>query len=207
MNRVQYRQLYDFCQTLNPKVSRKVIVPKIVQITGTTKVRTIMTNIDTKVSRGYFLSCKNVDHQFVRTLGHDVIVLARGMNKCWERFVNTKELMHLFDDNAEKTDSPEKFVELLSDFEAAPDDLSPQARSDAKGVWMALACLCPEKRRLEFEALRAKARIDNYKIALELRIPEYYVPWLFNKDYRKTIDDLIRDDHAVPIGAYLTVAK
>lgn len=190
----EFKELYDYCQTLEPKVSRKVLTPKTLEITGVEKISARKVTLDTTACRGFFLSVKNKTHPIVLQHGCDVIVLARDQNKCWERFVYTKELMHLFDNDDEPTDSAEKFEKLLTEL-AFPSALfnqsSKQTTSDRKTFWMALACLCPEKNRLEFEIMRNDQHIDDYGIALQLRIPEQFVPLLFLPSYRIIIDLLI----------------
>lgn len=191
MKKEEFKKIYDFCQTLSPKVKRSQIVPKLVEITGGTKIRVIKTDLDVNVCRGYFLNATNTQHPFVRDHGLHVVVLARGMNPCWDRFVNTKEIMHLFDDANEFTNTAESFEKLLLDFEDAPVDLTAPAHSDVRGFWMALACLCPEAKRVEYQEKLAKGQIDHYKIALELRIPQQYVPRLFQSNYSSIVSSLI----------------
>jgi len=187
-----FKELYDYCQTLNPKVSRKLILEKTLQITGVTKVKAVKTGFDTSVCRGVFLSAQNTEHSIVKQLGCNVILLARDQKYCWERFVYTKELMHLFDSDDEPTDTPDKLEKLLTDLEvpSANGTQSKQTTSEIKGFWMALACLCPEKNRLEYKLLREKNHIDDYGIALKLRIPEQYVPMLFQERYERIVQYL-----------------
>lgn len=189
----QFRDLYNYCQTLNPKVSRRLVELKTLEITGVEKVKAMKTTLDISVCRGFFLSAQNKDHWIVKQHGCDVIVLARDQNYCWERFVYTKELMHLFDNDDEPTDSAEKFEKLLTDLEmpSATSEPSKQLLSERKGIWMALSCLCPEKHRIEFEELLKNNYIDNYGIALKLRIPEQYVPLLFQSRYKLIIETLL----------------
>jgi hypothetical protein len=189
----QFKDLYVFCQTLNPKVSRRLIEKKTLEITSVPKVSAMMTTLDITVCRGFFLSAKNKEHPVVKQFGCDVIVLARDQNYCWERFVYTKELMHLFDKDDEPTDTALKFEKLLADLEvpSATSEPSKQLISERKGIWMALACLCPEKNRIEFEELLNNNYIDNYGIALKLRIPEQYVPLLFQSRYNAIIKTLL----------------
>lgn len=187
MNHQQFRQLHDHCQTLTPKISRNAIINKIKEITGVEKIRTVKVTLDTTVTRGFFLHASNVDHDLVKLTGFNVVAIARGLNECWERFVNVKEVMHLLDDDGDLVDTAEKFERLLNDFSSPTLDASTQTLSDIIGIWMALACLCPESSRLEFEALLQKGQIDNYGIALKLKIPEYYVPLLFRPEYQNVV--------------------
>lgn len=188
MNKVQFNQLYEFCQTLQPKVKRNDVINKIREITGAAGIRTVILVLDTAVLRGFFLRADNEEHPLVKKMGHNVIVLAKGMNECWERFVNVKEAMHLLDVGRELTDSKEKFETLLDDW-CGPGDVDHiQQMADIMGMWMALACLCPEKNRLEFRSLLDRQQIDHYGIALKLKIPEYYVPFLFRPEYQMFLD-------------------
>ena len=114
----KFKELYDYCQTLTPKVSRRHIEKKTLELTGVEQIKEMKTTLDTTICRGYFLSAKNKDHPIVKCFGgSNVIVLARDQNYCWERFVYTKELMHLFDSDDEPTDTADKFEKLPIDLE------------------------------------------------------------------------------------------
>lgn len=194
MRKDQFKSLYEYCQTLEPKVSRTKILKHTLEVTSKS-VKDIKTTMDTSISRGFFYSSANTNQRIVQQLGCNVIVLARGQKYCWDRFIYTKELMHLFDDSNESTNSAEKFEKLLVELEAAPPTggtMSDQSLSEFNGFWMALACLCPENNRLEFENQRNKKHIDDYGIALLLKIPELYVPLLFIPQYRNFIDTLLK---------------
>ncbi len=149
--------------------------------------------LDTQVVRGYFLSAGNTDHPFVKQNGYNVIVLARGLNDCWERFVNVKEAMHLLDPAEAATNSPEELEKLLNEFDAPDNRQTSAILHEALAMWMALFCFCPEKDRLEFENLRDKKQIDDYGIALKLKIPEFYVPLLFSSAYSTVRDTILRE--------------
>lgn len=120
----------------------------------------------------------------VRQFGGSIVVVARGLNRCWERFVYVKELMHIFDDVEEATDSGEKFELMLEEL-AMPSskDFSPQTEAEIKCFWRALGVLCPERTRIEMAEKRKKGQIDDYGIALAFRIPQQYVRYLFELSY------------------------
>jgi len=188
-----YKELYKYCQELNPKVSTNVIRLKVLEITNAANVKTVKDSLDSQKLRGYFLSASNTESWLVSKYGCNVVVLARGMNECWDRFIFTKELMHLFDDQSEQTSSHEQFKALLNEFEARDPskENSPQFKSDMRGFWMALACLCPEKSRLDFIDQFNKGHIDHYGIALKLKIPEQHVRQLFRPNYLEIITSLL----------------
>jgi len=188
-----YKELYKYCQELKPKVSTKAIKIKALEITKAADVKTVKDSLDSQKLRGYFLSASNKESSLVRSYGCNVVVLARDMNECWDRFIFTKELMHLFDEQSEATSSHEQFKALLNEFEALDPskENSPQFESDIHGFWMALACLCPEKSRQEFVDQFNKGHIDHYGIALKLKIPEQHVRQLFRPNYTDIIDSLL----------------
>ena len=193
MAKNKFRELYDYCQTLSPKVSRNDVIRKIKELANVDRLRVMKAALDITTIRGYFLSAKNVNHPIVKAHGTDVIVLARGLNECWDRFVQTKEAMHLLDTEEATVSSAEIFEGLLNDFETPSAQPNQQLISDWSAIWMALACLCPEKDRLSYESLRNKKQIDDYGIALQLKIPEQYVPLLFRREYRMIIDNLLAE--------------
>ena len=188
-----FKPLYEFCQTLEPKISRRDIQNKTLELTGVKSLKAVKSTLDTSQVRGFFLSVKNTEARLVQQLGCNVIVLARDLNYCWERFVFTKELMHLFDTADEKTSTDASFEALLTEFEVQQlTEHSSQFTSDVKGLWMALSCLCPEKFRLEFIEQFEKGHIDHYGIALRLRIPQQYVRHLFHPKFNEIIESLLK---------------
>lgn len=193
MQKEKFKQLYDYCQTLTPKVSRNKIEPAAVELSGK-EVKVVKSGLDVNHCRGLFFSATNPNTHLVRQCGNrNVIVIARDLNYCWERIVYTKELMHLFDDEDDMTSTPEALAGLLAGLSGttSPPSRSQQATSDALGIWMALACLCPEQYRQEFAEQRSKGHIDDYAVALRLRIPQLYVPSLLSPDFPKLISMIL----------------
>lgn len=189
-----FKKLYDYCQTLSvpPKVSRNTIRTKAEELSKK-KIVVLKINLDTDVSRGFFLSASNLDSPLVKQAkGNNVVALARGMNPCWERFVQVKEMMHLFDSEDEKTGSAEVFLSLLTDLEVMlPEQkTSKQKNSEIACMWMALACLCPEVNRQQFVDAFAKNHLDHHGIALQLRIPRQLVPSLLHPNFQEVVNTL-----------------
>lgn len=192
-----YRDLYDFAQTVEvyetgkQYVSRNVLRDKAVSITGVNKIVHVRTGADLGVSRGLWLTPTNTEHQLVQQLGCHIIVTERGLNTCWDRFVYVKELTHIFDADEGRTASAEAFDNLLGEFasQGPINDRSLQWVSEATAVWRALALLCPEAKRREFAAERTDVKIDDYEIALRLKIPLFHVPKLFSP----TFDLMLRE--------------
>ena len=191
MHQQEFKKLYDHCQTLTPKVSRRQIQLKLREMFPDRIVVIVKTELNTDVTRGFFIYATNTDHPFVKNTGRDVVVLASSLNECWQRFVTTKEFMHLFDEPGEMANSSKNFEDLLLDFESQQFNNSRQMESEISTFWMALACLCPESSRLHFKSLRDKQQIDDYGIALQLKIPQKYVPRLFSSRYPGIIKNLL----------------
>lgn len=192
-----FEQLYNYCQTLplQPYIPRNSIRDKVIEITGRGVV-IYKVSLDLSTSRGYFIDASNADHPFIKQAGgRSVILLARDMNKCWERLVQVKELMHLFDTEGSKTSSKESFEELVNDIMApVPSAVrNPQLISEQRAVWMALACLCPEALRQQFAADVERKHVDHYGIAMKLRIPEKYVPYLLRPTFPQIIAKYIEE--------------
>lgn len=185
-----YRRLYEQCQNFHPAISRRDIYPLVLAETGLNRIRHVITTLDTSVCRGIYLSARNEEARLVQQVGGTVIVTARGMNYCWTRFVFVKELMHAFDNPKSAADNGEAFDTQLQDLSGPATTLSPQGEAEYLSFWMALGVLCPEATRLALQERLFAKQTDHYAIALELRIPELYVPLLFEARYRTLINSL-----------------
>lgn len=190
-----FKELYDYCQTLTPKIKRNVVKKKALEITGKKTVACIRLALDTTEMRGLFLSVNDKDDPYVKQLGCDIIVLPKlPLNECWERFIFVKELLHLFDSDEQRTSTAEQLGELLSEFDTLPPsgERSPQFESEVDTAWMAIACLCPETFRVKYLDDYNNGRASHYDIALELRIPEQQVRALLRKDYPDIIATILQ---------------
>ena len=185
-----YRELYKQCSALPLVVSRRQLYPAVLKETGIHRIRHAISTMDTTICRGMYLSARNEQARLVQQMGSHVIVTARGLNSCWERFVFVKELMHAFDDPTAAADNGEAFDIQLQDLSGPATTLSPQGEAEFLSFWMALGVLCPEPHRLRFRDRLTAKQIDHYAIALELRIPELYVPLLFEPRFATIIKSL-----------------
>ena len=123
--------------------------------------------------------------------GAPVVITARKLNYCWERFIQVKEAMHLFDCEHQKVGTSELFSSLLNEFVVPTPDRSEGMNSEVRGLWMALGLFCPEEWRRAYAERRAVGEITDLEIATELRIPEFHVPRLFVPDYLERQEGLI----------------
>jgi len=151
----------------------------------------ILSGLNPEIVRGYFIVPENTTHPFAKHAtapGGAVIVVAREMNYCWTRFVEVKELMHLFDEPLQLVGDGEIFQSLVSEHVAPTFEWSSAFRADGQAVWMALGVLCPEQKRQEFARMRTAGTVTDLSIAQQLKIPERYVPHLFNPAFRRYVD-------------------
>jgi hypothetical protein len=119
--------------------------------------------------------------------------LMQALPKVWQRFVFLKELMHVFDDPDEATDTGDAFERLLAEFTQpdTADQRSPQMESEIDSFWMATNVMCPQNSRA---ALRDRALNDPEQlpiIAKEIGIPDSYVGYLFAPNYEEIISKII----------------
>lgn len=196
-----YSDLYAYCQGLLPPIGRNVIRDKVLELTGVPKIPWIRAEMDTTLYRGFYLCGDNADAvpfsedrvaSLLRQFGGRVVVVARGLSRSWERIVLVKEFMHLFDKPGQMT-APEQLEGLLSDIMTGSTDPSPQFGSEIIAFWMAMGVLCPEPTRQQLlQERRGKTGdAEDLAISLKLRIPEQYVPLLFEQDYENRLKKII----------------
>jgi hypothetical protein len=83
------------------------------------------------------------------------------------RIVAAKELMHVFDGPAQRTDSPEKFRRLIEDIASTPiaEDSSEQYTADKEALWKAIIALIPPWIRSPFLEDWNARRVDVAELA------------------------------------------
>ena len=181
---MSFRELYKFRQGLDSKVGRNEIIAKVADLKKIAVPRVMKTTLDTTKCRGFYLSARNIDHPFVKMHGTTVIVLARGLNYCWDRAVLLKELMHIWDDPSEAVDTGATFEQQLTGMGLKEFDSKP-ARAEYMCIWKALLLFCREDDRQALLKEEGAGPADTYSIALKLRMPEFYVPLLLGDSFEK----------------------
>jgi hypothetical protein len=188
----EYKRLYDYCQNQQPKIKRNIIRDKTLEIVSVPAVRVMMASMDVERIKGMFIAQGEHPHAKDTPL----VILARGLNQCWERFVFVKELMHLFDSDMEQSTS-QNLEALINDLFASGPELrqavTPQLQSEYNAFWMALGCLCPEAYRLKAKEELKQGLADTYGIALRLKIPEQHVHHLVGSRYEEYIQIILDD--------------
>ena len=189
---MSYKQVYAQIQGRSIHVPRNFVRDVILAVTGIQSVRVFRTTLDPTKCRGFYVPARNTNHPFVKQAGTNVIVLSRSLNRCWERFVFVKELMHILDSPADATDTGDAFELALTQLTGPGSPrLSVQTVAEINAFWMALGVLCPEPVRQQMKIDRQAGHITDYQIALQLLIPEQYVPRLFHPIYENLIFPII----------------
>ncbi|MCP2154937.1 UNVERIFIED_ORG: hypothetical protein J2S29_001271 [Rhizobium sp. SLBN-170] len=190
---MSFREFYEARQALPDYINRNVIRDRILGITGIPKISIAIIDVDIEVCRGIYLSPKNPEHALVKQHGNHVIGVARGNNRCWQRFIAIKEMMHMFADPETALDQPAQLEILLEEFsnQQTISGASPQMESEFNCLWMALAAICREEKRLEYKDMRERNEISEYQIALELKMPQFHVRNLLHPRYREAVDKIL----------------
>ena len=188
---MSYKELYDFCQGLDIHIGRDTILDKIRELSGQ-EVRWYMRAMDRTVMRGMFLKFPpGSTHYIAKFFGPNVVAVARGENRCWQRLIIVKEALHVLGPDNKATSTPESFETLLHQIDTPGGQPSPQTLSEYECLYLALALFCPEEIRLQFQKERVEQKLDDLTIATRLRIPQAYVPTLLAPNFKEVIDSII----------------
>jgi hypothetical protein len=189
---MSYKRLYEHVQTCQLHVERKVIREKILELTGAPGVRTVASTLDPEICRGLYISPRNTNHPVYNRLGGHIIVVARGLNRCWTRYIYFKEMMHMLDGDESATDSGHAFETVLTEISGSvPPERSKQTQAEILAMWGAICVFCPEQLRIDLQNDRNRGHITDYGIALKLRMPEKHVPALFGTAYQNALTALL----------------
>jgi hypothetical protein len=193
---MSFRSLYQHVATLRrcPVTVEGHLVPKVKELTGQDDVFFTPVELDTGILLGYMKQYRVPTVPYGESRWTTDIRYHSGLNMCWRRYVCCKELMHTFDDDRERTNSPAKYAQLLSELESPPlpTDMSPMNLSENRTKWMALAVLCPMPVREHFRSSWQAERLSDYDVALELRIPELAIKTIMSDYFVRVVDQLTK---------------
>ena len=110
------------------------------------------------------------------------------------RYAWTKELMHVFDTEEERTNTKEKFKTLLREIQnkPLPEHASPMYLADLNTRWKAVMVLCPKKYRDECREKYVHGKMEDSEIAEKFRVPEWIVPFVMDEYYDTVYDSFMR---------------
>lgn len=185
---MSFADLYKRAQAKKPKISTGWVRDQVIDLTPISTVYELWTGlIDPTDMRGFWIEGPL---GAPRPLAENeaLIVLARDLPKPWRRIVYTKELMHAFDEDDEKADSPDKLDKQVNKFSDPTADGSPQFRAEAKAFWRALAVLCPEEYRAEQKKAIEAGSATAAMMAVRLAIPERYIDDILRENFLEIVD-------------------
>jgi len=189
---MSFSQLYDEVQKLEYPVSTRWLREHAIKFSTITAVKEQWSGlINPEIIRGFYIEGP-IGPPIPLAENESLITLARAMCKgrqgdYWRRFVYTKELMHVFDEDEEKASDAAKFdlqIERFADFNAP---MSPQYRAETKAFWRALGVLCPEKSRKDLCSQLEQGNVSIEVVAASLRLPVEHIHDLMRPDFEAII--------------------
>lgn len=196
---MSYAKLYEWAQTQDISIKRTAIRDKVAEIVGY-QIGFCQDELDVNILRGYWLKGPQIDASKFRSFSKDngaVIVWARdNMNRCWSRLVVAKELMHAFDKAESNTSNSQDFESLIEYFSAGvvnPSNPQAQIIAENSALLRALGILCPQKDITSLRDMRDSKIISDYDVALAFRMPEQFVPIVFEPNFAEIIRDNVME--------------
>lgn len=194
---MSYKDLYRYIQEQPSPIDLQIVRQKIADLLPGRRVQIRSSSMDPNKLLGYYVSSRNADAAFYAGLpaGAAVIVIGGSLDEKWARYVQLKELMHLFDDPLQATTTAEELASLLSGLcdSVIGKSITPQATSEYICMWMAIGLLCPELKRVELQNRRDARDISDIELSEELMCPARMIPALFSPNYKTIITEIIED--------------
>lgn len=185
-----FSDLYQRVQGQKPKIKTGWLRDQVIAMTHITTVREQWTgSLEGLAVRGFYVEGP-LGPPVPLGPNEALIVLSRSLDKAWRRFIYTKELMHAFDTDAEKTDTPEKFDAQIERFGDPAAELTPQYRSEVIAFWRAVAVLCPEGLRQAMADAARNGEISIDVAAARLALPPRIVEDMFREDFPKLVEQI-----------------
>jgi len=195
---MSFRQLYEAVQSQTGRISTKWLKQKAIEFSTITAVKEQWSSvIDDTNLRGFYIEGP-MGPPVPLQPNEALIVLSRAMvtgqlGPHYRRFVYTKELMHVFDQEHEKADNPETLDRQIEKFSDPTAEMSHQYRAETKAVWRALAVLCQEDQRQDYKRQLEANQVSLEVIASGLHLPPAYVRNLFRDGYEQFLQHVLAD--------------
>ena len=192
---MSFKELYEYRRDWVSELSLPTSVGSCVKLFPIVQ-SVVSTSLNVDVLLGAYMAPENEDTLYTGAPpGAAAVIVNSNLNYCWARFVQLKELMHLFDNPHHFTNNADEFESLVV---GMCEPLEPtgtrsgQIQSEYECMWMSLALCCSEERRVEFQRLRSERKIADAAIAELLKMPERFVPILFEAQYKTSIGYLLQ---------------
>jgi hypothetical protein len=192
---MSFKTLYTAVQQQKGVVSTKWLKEQAIALSSINRVKEQWSGVlDTSSLRGFYIEGP-IGPPVPLDEDESLIVLSRSMcsgplGDHWRRFVYTKELMHVFDEEHEKTSTRVSFDSQIEKFGDPSQETSPQYRAELKAFYRALMVLCPEERRLQYKREIDGSEISIDVVASALRIPVGYARSLMHSNFQLIADKL-----------------
>jgi hypothetical protein len=191
---MSYRDLYERVQSQDTlRISSRWLTEQVCEISEIKRViEQHSGEIDPEYLRGFYVQGP-LGPPIVLKDNESLIVLSRKMcegsiGKHWRRMIYTKELMHTFDTDDEKTDNGEKFDLQIRRFRDRKTEMSPQFGAEINAVYRALGVLCTAKRREELKGKLDSGELSIEVVAASLHLPVRYASELMEADFPKRLE-------------------
>lgn len=189
---MSFHQLYQEVQGQGDRISTRWLTERVAVLSPIKRVKESWSEVvDETETRGFYI--EGPLGPPIPLAAHEaLIVLSREMCRGhlgghWRRFVYTKELMHCFDEEQEKADTPDKLDVQIERFKKPGTEMPPQFAAEIKALWRATAVLCREDKRLQFKAQMVAGETTAEVVGAALSIPAQYVRILMRDDFEAAI--------------------
>ncbi|WP_440957531.1 hypothetical protein ACFELO_09520 [Oceanicaulis sp. LC35] len=188
---MSYSELYKRVQSQpNGRVKTSWVRDQIIDLTHVARVKEQWTGqLDPAVLRGFYIEGP-LSPPVPLEANEILIVLARDIPKTDRRIVFTKELMHAFDEESEKTNTAEKFSNQIEKFGDPKLPTSPQFAAEGKAYWRAIGVLCTEKKRRDLRHALDNDNATMEIVATQLKLPRWVAHDIMRDDFENIIDHL-----------------
>jgi hypothetical protein len=190
-----YARLYGEVQNAQSPISTRWLKDRALHYSSITAIREQWSGlIDPSALRGFYIEgplgppIPLAEHESLIVLSREMCLSHQGAY--WRRFVYTKELMHVFDEEDEKAGDEKTFDIQIEKFKDPSKEMSPQFRAESKAFWRALGLLCPEVQRKMFMDQVAAGALSPDVVAASLRIPGRFIRELLRADFAAIIAPL-----------------
>lgn len=191
---MSFLDLYNNRQQFSGRIKRTQVLELVREHSGKDLTYFITGKITIDICRGMFLGVDDPQRpEFKWAVGKNLIAIARGNNRCWQRMVLFKECMHLFDEPLQKVGTEDSFEDLIDTFVAtSPGQRAPGMESEIVAFWMGLSMFASESERVELVQSRTSGEITDPQIAEKLKMPLQYVPNFMGEAYRSSISLILK---------------
>jgi hypothetical protein len=188
-----FAQLYEAVQAEGAdRISTNWLRTKAMELSRITKIKEQWTGlINPEVVRGFYIEGPKGPPVALEK-NEALIVIARAiclgpLGDHWRRVVLTKELMHVFDEEKERTKTRETFDAMINKFKDLNAPMTDQFNSEVKAYWRAHAVLCTQNKRNEFKDALVKEKTTVDVVGAALRVPPQFVRVMMSDDYDKNL--------------------